>query len=136
MKKTKALSILRLVAVAVTLVFEILPCGAVCVFATPEERMVRYYSYFSLVPYGYANFAPLITAILTCVLLILTVISFFRAGDRVKKSVLWVSVLAAVISLCPLLLGIRFFSVVGAIISALLFSAVALSILCRRCDNA
>ena len=53
---------------ALTIVLELLPLGAVCIFATsPTERVKETFSYYSLTPFGYANFAPLITAILTVV---------------------------------------------------------------------
>jgi len=45
---------------ALTIVLELLPFGAVCIFATsPTERVKETFSYFSLTPFGYANFAPL-----------------------------------------------------------------------------
>ena len=53
---------------ALTIVLELLPCGTVCIFATsPTERVKETFSYFSLTPFGYANFAPLITATLSIV---------------------------------------------------------------------
>ncbi len=127
MKKSKILRALRLFVVLVTLVFEILPYGAVCIFATPEESIRRYYSYFSMIPYGYANFAPLITAILSCILLVLVLVSLFCEREGLEKSIFLGSLSAAVISLAPLLLGVRFFSIVGAVISLLLFATFALS---------
>ena len=43
---------------ALTIVLELLPLGAVCIFATsPTERLKETFSYFSLTPFGYANFA-------------------------------------------------------------------------------
>lgn len=58
---------------ALTIVLEALPLGAVCTFApSPTERVRETFSYFSLIPFGYANFAPLITAILTVVILLLS----------------------------------------------------------------
>lgn len=60
----------------ITIVLEILPYGAVLVFATsPTDRVRETFSYFSLTPFGYANFAPFITAMLTCVVLLLALIS-------------------------------------------------------------
>ena len=57
---------------ALTIVLESLPLGAVCIFATsPTERVKETFSYFSLTPFGYANFAPLITAILTVAIFLL-----------------------------------------------------------------
>ena len=72
-----------------TLVLEILPYGAVCSFANPEGAPRRVtYSYFSLTPYGYANFAPLITAVLTCVLLLAVLFSFILNRAIGKKTAL------------------------------------------------
>ena len=104
----------------IALVLEILPYGAVCNFANPEgEPWRRTYSYFDLTPFGYANFAPFIVALLTCVLIILIVVSLVSKKEM-KASILAVSAIATVLSLAPLLYGIRFFSVVGALISVAL----------------
>ena len=99
------------------LVLEALPYGAVCNFGNPEGESFREtYSYFSLIPYGYANFAPLITAIFTCVLLLILLISIiFKKGVGKKTATL--AAIASLISLCPMLLGISYFSAVGALIS-------------------
>ena len=109
----------------IALVLEILPYGAVCNFANPEgEPWRRTYSYFDLTPFGYANFAPFIVALLTCVLIILIVVSLV-SKKKMKAPILAVSAIATVLSLAPLLYGIRFFSVVGALISvALAITAV------------
>ena len=109
----------------IALVLEILPYGAVCNFANPEgESWRRTYSYFDLTPFGYANFAPFIVALLTCVLIILIVVSLVSKKEM-KAPILAVSAIATVLSLAPLLYGIRFFSVVGALISvALAITAV------------
>ena len=109
----------------IALVLEILPYGAVCNFANPEgEPWRRTYSYFDLTPFGYANFAPLIVALLTCVLIILIVVSLI-SKKQMKMPILAISAIATVLSLASLLYGIRFFSVVGAFISvALAFTTV------------
>lgn len=112
-----------------TLVLEILPCGAVCNFANPEGAPRREtYSYFSLTPYGYANFAPLITAILTCVLLLVVLISFILKKAIGKKTA-FLAGITSVISLCPILYGLNNYSIIGAVISVCLIAAtVALSL--------
>ncbi len=106
-----------------TLVLEILPYGAVCNFANPEGPPHRAtYSYFSMIPYGYAHFSPLITALLTCVLLLIVIIAFiFKKELGTKTAVL--SGIASVISLCPMLYGIDDYSIVGALISLCLIAA-------------
>ena len=116
----------------IALVLEILPYGAVCNFANPEgEPWRRTYSYFDLTPFGYANFAPFIVALLTCVLIILIVVSLV-SKKKMKAPILAVSAIATVLSLAPLLYGIRFFSVVGAFITvALALTAVVAFVMDR-----
>ena len=97
----------------ITIVLEILPYGAVLVFET--------FSYFSLTPFGYANFAPFITAMLTCVVLLLALISIKQ--KRVCKALFIVSLVAAVISLLPLAFGFSYFSIVGVFITLMLLKA-------------
>jgi hypothetical protein len=116
----------------IALVLEILPYGAVCNFANPEgEPWRRTYSYFDLTPFGYANFAPFIVALLTCVLIILIVVSLV-AKKEMKAPILAVSAIATVLSLAPLLYGIRFFSVVGALISVALAITAAVAFVMDR----
>ena len=112
--------LIMLCTTLIALVLEILPYGAICNFANPEgEPWRRTYSYFDLTPFGYANFAPFIVALLTCVLIILIVVSLV-SKKGMKAPILVVSAIATVLSLAPLLYGIRFFSVVGALISVAL----------------
>lgn len=106
-----------------TLILEILPYGAVCVFMDDGGIEIRRtFSYFSLVPYGYANFSPLITAVFSCVILVLCVILCFRKSQRLSKALATLSGLAAVISFMPFFIGFgfRFYGVCAAAITALL----------------
>ena len=104
----------------ITLILEVLPYGAVCIFASsPTDRIRETFSYFDLTPFGYANFVPFIVALLTCVLIILIVVSLV-SKKKMKAPILAVSAIATVLSLAPLLYGIKFFSVVGALISVTL----------------
>ena len=108
-------------------ILEILPYGAVCNFANPDGEPWRYtYSYFDLTPFGYANFAPFIVALLTCVLIILIVVSLVSKKEM-KAPILTVSAIATVLSLAPLLYGISFFSIVGAFISVALALTTAVA---------
>ena len=101
---------------ALTIVLEALPLGAVCTFApSPTERVRETFSYFSLIPFGYANFAPLITAVLTVVILLLSLISLKKNG--VFNSMFVLSIITAVISLMPLMYGLNNYSLVGALIT-------------------
>ena len=107
----------------ITLLLELLPYGAVCNFADPEGAPLRKtFSYFDLTPFGYANFAPFLTALVTCVVFVLLLAYFVKGNTRIRAVAVWALWAGAVLSLCPLLYGVRFFSVVGALISASLIA--------------
>ena len=100
---------------ALTIVLELLPLGAVCIFATsPTERVKETFSYFSLTPFGYANFAPLITATLTVAIFLLSL----KKG--VLKALFVLSIITVVISLLPLMYGLNYYTLVGAFITVTL----------------
>ena len=119
--------LIYLILPIITLVCEILPYGAVCNFANPEGEPFRQsYSYFSMIPFGYANFAPLITAVLTCVIILLLAIYCLCRHSKllhITKNILFA---AAVISLGPLLFGFRYYSVLGGLITVSLFAEALL----------
>lgn len=109
--------IIMLCLALVTLVLEILPYGAVCNFANPDgEPWRRTYSYFDLTPFGYANFSPFIVAILTCVLIVMIVISLLTK-KQMRMPILVISAITTILSMAPLLFGISFFSIVGVLIT-------------------
>ena len=111
----------------VILVLELLPYGAVLHFGNPEGESLREtFSYFDLTPYGYANFGPFITAILTCVLLVLSIINLLVDNDKIKTIIKIVSLIAFVISLAPLL--VNCYSVLGGAISVLLLLVFIISL--------
>lgn len=125
MKMKKKMITLALLLSA--LVLEILPYGAVCNFANPEGPPHRVtYSYFSMIPYGYGDFGPLITAILTCIMLIIIVISILIKKDW-NKSIRVISVIATLTSLAPLMFGFSNFSIVGAMISTCILATFVIS---------
>ena len=104
-----------------TLIFELLPNGVVLNFANPEgESWRRTYSYFSLTPFGYANFGPFITAILTCILLVLVAVYLFKQRKGLNTAILNVSGFATAASLMPLMFGFDYITVIGVIITMLL----------------
>ena len=101
---------------ALTIVLELLPLGAVCIFATsPTERVKETFSYFSLIPFGYANFAPLITAILTVAVLLLSLVALKK--NSVLKALFVLSIITVVISLLPLMYGLNYYTLLGTFIT-------------------
>lgn len=112
--------LIMLCTTLIALVLEILPYGAVCNFALDEGESLRQtFSYFDLTPFGYANFAPFIVALLTCTLTVMIVVSLV-SKKQIRTPILAVSAVATVLSLAPLLYGISFFSIVGVFISVAL----------------
>ena len=112
---------LFVVLTLVALIFELLPNGVVLNFANPEGEPWRWtYSYFSMMPFGYANFGPLITAILTCVLLVLVVIYLFKPRKGLNTAILNVAGFATAASIMPLMFGFDYITVIGVIITVLL----------------
>ena len=129
----KKKSLLLLILPVITVILELLPWGVVLNFANPEgEPYRRTYSYFSLTPYGYANFSPFITALLSCVILILTFIFIAKPRSVLYKVISLISIIAFIISLAPLLYGIRNFTVIGAFISVLLLLHCCLIFIIRK----
>ena len=110
----------------VILVLELLPYGAVLHFGNPEGEPLREtFSYFDMTPYGYANFGPFIPAILTCVLLVISIINLLVDNDKIKTTIKIVSLIALVASLAPLI--VNSYSVIGGVISLLLLVIVVIS---------
>ena len=125
MKRKQAVIVFAVLVVI--LVLEILPYGAVLHFGNPEGEPFREtFSYFDLTPYGYANFGPLITAMLTCVLLVMSVIGLFVDNGRIKSTIKIVSFIALVASLAPLL--VNCYSVIGGTISVLMLAVLIISL--------
>lgn len=110
----------------VALVLEILPIGAVCIFASAQERVRETFSYFDLLPFGYGDVAPLLTAVLTCVTLLLAVIAVKK--QALAKGVFAVSLIAAVVSLLPLIHGVSYYSLAGCLITAMLAAECFLAV--------
>ena len=112
----------------VIFVLELLPYGAVLHFGNPGGEPLREtFSYFDMTPYGYANFGPFITAILTCVLLVISIINLLVDNDKIKTTIKIVALIALAASLAPLI--VNCYSVLGGAISMLLLSVFIISIM-------
>ena len=120
-------TVIVLAILAVILVLELLPYGAVLHFGNPEGEPFREtFSYFDLTPYGYANFGPFITALQTCSLLVMSVVDLFLNNRRLKNALRIVAFVALVASLGPLL--VNCYSIIGGAISILLLAVLIISI--------
>ncbi|MBQ6292975.1 MAG: hypothetical protein IJK77_03760 [Lachnospiraceae bacterium] len=134
-KKNLNLYLSALMLQGVALVLEILPIGAVMVFATsPTERTIEVLSYFSMLPVGYANVFPMITGVLTIVIILLGVIALFKFNNttKLKKAIFICSIFSLVFSIVPLFLfgtigmTVASYAVFGAILLSICLQAVAI----------
>ena len=130
-KKTvkRTLYLFAIVLQAAALLLEASPRGVVLIFAPgPDQRIRSTFSYFDMTPFGYANFAPLLTAILTVMVLglaFLALLRFEKAG-RLRNAVFVCSVLAAVFSFGPLLFGFAYMNAVSYAVSGILLASLCL----------
>lgn len=126
--------VLTVLLPVVALFLESLPYGAVLIFKDFPDRTIRTtYSYFSPTPWGYANFPPGITALLTCVLLMAAILAAAKDSRKALLRVFGISLAAAVISPMQLLYNIKNFSVTGCLITVTLAAECVLSgVLARR----
>lgn len=125
-------SIIVFAVLIVILVLELLPYGIVLEFAhiSPDLSISYYeqhFSYFDLIVYGYGNVGALFTAILTCVLLVISIINLLVDNDKIKTTIKIVALIALVASLAPLI--VNCYSVLGGAISMLLLSVFIISIM-------
>ena len=123
------------IAYAISLILELLPLGAVLIFApSPTERVIHTYSYFDLNLVGYANFSPMLTGILTVAVVILgiTILCRYEKAKKRKKAVFVCSVIAFVLSFVPLFMfGSDGMTMISYVISA----AMAVSICFQAVAN-
>ncbi len=106
---------------AMVIVLEALPFGAVLRFAdpNPDQLTVKTFSYFDPTPYGYANFGPMLTAVLSVALLIALAVYF--AKSKGLTAIRIISAIAIFTSILPLvMLGKLYFTFVGICITVLL----------------
>ena len=115
----------------IALVLEVLPIGVVRVFATsPTKQTIEVYSYFSLLPVGYANFTPLLTGILTILIILLGAIALFRfdRAASIRKTIFVCSIISLLFSIVPLFL----FGTVGMTVASYAVSCAILLSICLQ----
>lgn len=131
-----AYEFISLGALAAAIVLELLPNGVVLWWGTPpgEPPYSSFHSYFELIPFGYAHFSPLITAGLTIVSAIITIIAIILGSKHSKlRNALFILLTATTgISICPVLYGFKYVTTIGVFITA----AIGVSAISRAAANA
>ncbi|WP_018306496.1 hypothetical protein [Desulfitobacterium hafniense] len=76
------------------------PYGIAMTFAPgPTELVTRYFSYFSLMPFGYGNWLPIITALLSIVVVFLLLLGIRKANTgKAVRVCLTLCIIASVLS--------------------------------------
>ena len=125
---------LQILFTAAALALEIFTKAAVLYSQpAPGQQIRTMYSYFApTVAFGGAVFPPLITAVLTCVLLILSFVALKNKKAQIALCIL--APITFIVSLLSLLYGLRYYSLLAGCISlALLLSAIfAISAMVRK----
>ena len=113
-----------------TLALEGLPMGTVMYFGNPDGDPFRQtFSYFDPIHWGYADFAPNLTALLTCTLAILAVIGAIRGTKRLLGATVTIAMIAAAFSLLTIFFG---FTLIGLSVSLLLALTAAVAALIKK----
>ena len=102
----------------ILIILELFPDATVLKFISydgDKEYVYHYYPYFSLIPFGYALFGPLLTALNSCLLLVLSVFSFLK--NKSFKIIFWLSLIGLITSISPLFYGVDYFTLIGLVIS-------------------
>ena len=123
--------LLLLIAPLIALILECLPNGVIMTFADgPDSTFTMTYSYFGLTPIGYAMYGPFLTAVMTCVIIILSLIYVFTAKQGLKIAILVLSAFVTVFSVLPLpiILGIETVTVINVIVAACLLAEAILTL--------
>lgn len=110
-------------------VLELLPNSLVIFFSSVDKDgniilKPTYTSYFDMLPFGYADFLPLIIGILTGICIIMLIYSFFKPNKKVEGLVCYFEIAIVIMTLVRVILGMGM-TWMGYVIMALaLFSSI------------
>ncbi len=91
-------------------VLELLPKSLVLYFSSEDQNgniilKPTYTSYFDMLPFGYADFLPLIVGILTGVCIIMLIYSLFKPNKKVEGLVCYFEIAIVIMTLVRVILG-------------------------------
>lgn len=118
------------------LILEMLPDTLMVPFASgPNQWVTRTFSYFSLTPFGYAEFSPLLTGVLTIVITALSAVNLLKARNtgKLQNTDFICAIIAFVFSILHLFeYGTAYMFFPNYAISALLLLSVILQAVANR----
>jgi hypothetical protein len=109
--------IISICSILVSIILMTTPFGVAMTFVpNPSERITRYFSYFSSMPFGYGNWFPFISALISIVVFFLLLIGIKK--PNVAKAV---QACVAICIMCSVLSWVIFhsISIVGICVSGL-----------------
>lgn len=118
----KKRNLLLLILPMIAFILELLPGGSILLFGGPDESGAIVTkkvpaAYISKLSLGYANVGPVLTAVLTVVLLLLLVVFCITRRSGMLKGLLCLTAVAVPVSLLPLFMdGLDRFTVIGFLI--------------------
>ena len=120
--------LLLLIAPIIALILECLPNGVIMIFADgPDSTFKVTYSYFGLTPIGYAMYGPFLTAAMTCVIIILSLIYIFTARQGLKIAILVLAAYGMAFSVLPLhIIGVEEVTVINILVAVCLLAEAIL----------
>ena len=118
------------------LVLEILPLGAVLVFASgPEERLAKTFSFFDPTLLGNASFTPMLTGALTAAVLCIGAVALLRfdRSAKLRNAGFICDICAVLLSFMPLVLfGRRYMNAAGWAVTVLLILSTCMQAVANR----
>lgn len=127
--QAKTVDVAGILCCITAFILEVLPYGVAMIFSDgPNKKIVRTYSYFSLMPFGYGEYAPLAAGLLTLAAAALILAAWWRrtAGIRLRRKAVLCAAFAAVFSLLTLLPAPENRTAVGCAVTVLLAASAAL----------
>ena len=122
--------IFNVVLLAIVIILEVLHWGFTMVFASgPGVYHLQQVAYFSMLAWGYGMFIPGLCAFITCVTLILTLISLFARNGKLETSVIVFSSISFVISMFPLIRNVEYITIISIIIAVLLLINLVITVI-------
>lgn len=137
---SKAMYSFILLSQVIALILEVFPDTLMLPFASgPNQWVTKTFSYFSLTPFGYAEFSPLLTGVLTIVVIVLSAVSLMDVKKtwKLQNADFIIAFIALVFSIFHLIkYGTAYMSFPSYAISALLlFSAVLQAVVNRHVES-
>ena len=111
-----------------SLILMSLPYGVAMNFSDGVQIFTSYYSYFSMMPIGYANWFPMLTAVLSIIVLVQLIVQL--KNKSIVKPVPVCLAIAIITSLTSWLFGS--FTIIGLIILLLHAAALVMQIVYKK----